>query len=277
MKFTYWLNVAGGMAALVAVGGAGYLAGTAHRPSTADLAPSGRAEATGKPSVDPKLATAIHDYLFEHPEVLPEMSAALQQKQRAAFDAHARQAIDGNRRAIYGDGEDGIAGNPAGRVEVVEFFDYQCPFCKQLGPDLAKLAADNPDVRIVYKEFPILGGGSVVAARAALASVRQGKYTVLHDALIADRTPEHQLDEGRILDIARTAGLDVERLRADMASPDVAAKVDANLALGQKLGISGTPDLIVHDQVLQGLLPYDQLRKLVADKAAADLASGGIR
>ena len=228
----------------------------------ADRAPNSTADI-----VRPSLGTAIHDYLMAHPEVLPEMSAALQQKQRAAFDQQAGQALAQNQTAVFEDHMDGFAGPTNAPKVVVEFFDAQCPFCKQIAPDLARLLSEDREIRVIFKEFPILGGGSLIAAKAGLAAAKQGKYAPFHDALMADKTAEGQLGEGRIFEIAQAAGLDLARLKADMALPEIDAKISANLALGKKLGISGTPDLIVAGRVVPGLLPYDQIRKMLQDQA----------
>jgi len=223
-------------------------------------------------SVVTDLGPVIHEYLMSHPEVLPAMSAALQQQQRARFDAQAKQALSENAQAIFGDAADGSAGATAAGKVVVEFFDAQCPFCKQLAPDLARLLSDDHEVRIIYKEFPILGGASLTAAKAGLAAAKQGKYAAFHDALMADKTAEGQLGEDRILQIAQAVGLDIGRLKADMASPETEAKISHNLELGKKLGLSGTPDLIVAGHVISGFLPYDQIRKKLAVAPGAEAA-----
>jgi protein-disulfide isomerase len=212
---------------------------------------------------------AAHAYLMAHPEVLMEMSQALRQKQQAAQQEQARLGLSQQRAAIFADPTDPVAGNPAGTVTVVEFFDAECPYCKKLAPDLERLIAETKDLRVIYKEFPILGPGSRIAATAALAAMRQGKYEAFHRALMADRTPEHQLAEPRILDIAKSVGVDVPRLKKDMAAPEIAAKIAATIDLAHHLGINGTPGLIVGDRLVSGAMPYPALVQAVDEARAA--------
>lgn len=216
----------------------------------------------------------VHDYLIAHPEVLIEMSQALREKQQAAAQEKARQGIVQNRAALYSDPADPVAGNPSGTITVVEFFDAECPFCKRLAPDLQRLIAENKGVRLVYKEFPILGPGSVTAAKAALASIRQGKYEAFHNALMADATPEHQLTEAHIMEIAKSVGLDTVRLKADMASPEVAAKIYSNRALAQALGVTATPGLVIGDRMVAGALPYPALLQAIDEARNTAQADG---
>jgi protein-disulfide isomerase len=207
--------------------------------------------------------TTIHDYLTRHPEVLMEMSQALQAKQQAAAAERAKQGIERNRAALFSNPADPVAGNPAASVTIVEFFDAECPFCKKVAPDLARLVAEDPDVRLVFKEYPILGPGSFVAAKAALASMAQGKYEAFHNALMADQTPEHQLAEPRIMAIARSVGLDVKRLKDDMGAGEIETAINGNRALAQAVGITGTPGLIIGDKMVPGAMPYDALKQAV--------------
>lgn len=215
--------------------------------------------------------TMVHDYLTAHPEVLMEMSQALRAKQMAAQQERAKAAIAQHRAEVFSDATDPAVGAAAGSgtVTVVEWFDSQCPWCKRLAPDLERLVAENKNVRLVYKEFPILGPGSETAAKAALASLRQGKYEAFHNALMADKTPEHQLAEPRILEIAKSIGLDIRALKADMVAPDIAAKVTANMALAKTIGISATPGLLIGDRLMPGAARYQALQQAVAEARTA--------
>ncbi len=229
-----------------------------------DIGPDSQCPVDGEARRD-QLDASIHDYLTRHPEVLMEMSAALRQKQRAAMEEKAKQALADNHAALFDDPADPVVGNPKGDVTVIEFFDAECPYCKKLAPDLRRLMAVDPGVKLIYKEFPILGPGSMAAAKAALAARRQGKYEAFHDALMADATPEHQLAEPRILQIAKAAGLDVARLKTDMASPEIAAKIAANIDLARKIGLTGTPGLIIGGSLVPGAMPYEALKQAVAE------------
>jgi protein-disulfide isomerase len=207
----------------------------------------------------------VHDYLISHPEVIGEAQHALAMKLAADRIGQGRRAIAQNQEAVFRDGSDPVLGNPAGDVTVVAVTDYQCPYCKALTPNLDLLLAADPGIRLVIKEFPILGPGSEMAARYALASARQGQYAAFHAALMADKTPEHQLDQGRIEAIATSLGLDLMRLKTDAESPAIVAKIAANRQLVQKLGISGTPGLIFGDQIQGGVMSLDMMKKAVSE------------
>ena len=212
---------------------------------------------------------AVHKALIEHPEWLQEMSEALQHKQQAQRDAQLKRAIAANRESLHGLKDDPIVGAADGDVTIVEFFDYQCPFCKRLAPEVEKLIKTDSRVRVVYKEFPILDPASAIAAKAALAAQAQDKYEAFHNALLADTTKEHELTEVHIVEVAKTVGIDVDRLKADMAKPELDAQIAANRQLAQSIGITGTPGLIIDDGLVPGALPYDRLVQLVAQQRGA--------
>ena len=237
------------------------------------LAPQAK-DAPGQAAAPPASAAldaALHDYLLAHGDVVLQALQENQKRQQAARAEQAREAIVRDRAALLADPTDPVVGNPSAAVTVVEFFDAECPFCKREAPALKRLYAEDPSVRVVYKDFPILGPGSVAAAKAALAAMRQGRYEVFHDALMADATPEHQLSEPRILAIARSSGLDVARLRRDMAAPEIAAKIAANIDLARKLGITGTPGVIIlgpgpnSGRLLPGAISLAALKTAVAE------------
>src|SRR5579859_4773958 len=187
---------------------------------------------------------AIHEYLVAHPEMLREISVKLMEKDRADQEAQFEQALPEIRERLLAVDQQASSGNPKGDITIVEFYDVECPFCKALTPELDRLVKDDEYVRVVYREFPILGPASVVGARAEIAAEKQGLYGKLHAALMADRTPEHQLDEKHIFDLAGSVGLDVVRLKRDMEDPQIEKRIEANKADAAKLAISGTPGLI---------------------------------
>ncbi|MDX2145728.1 MAG: DsbA family protein [Rhodospirillaceae bacterium] len=159
-----------------------------------------------------------------------------------------------------------VLGNANGDITIVTFFDYQCPFCKANEPRILQLLKDDPKVRFVTKDFPILGPASIVAAKAALASVRQGKHEALHNAMMAYRG---KLDDGIIFTLAESAGLDVARLKADMTAPEIADQLLANMNLARALKISVVPGYIVEDKVLSGLSNKTETAKInFADEVA---------
>ena len=191
----------------------------------------------------------VRTYLLEHPEVIADAINRLQERQAQQDTAQVTAELKAHADEVFRDPDSPVGGNPEGDVTLVEFFDYNCPYCRQMAPVMTQAETDDPQLRIVYKEFPILGPGSVVAAKAALAANKQGKYVAFHRALYQIRGP---VEESKVLDAAATMGLDVDRLKADMQDPAIAGVVDRNLKLAQALRISGTPGFVIGDQILVG-------------------------
>ena len=207
----------------------------------------------------------VHDYLIEHPEVLLEAEQALRAK-RAEEEARRDQAaIREHRDALFADPEAPVAGNPDGALALVEFFDYRCGYCRRVKPVLDTLLAENGDLRLIHKEFPILGPESTLAARAALASRAQGGYAAFHDALMGAEEP---LDHARVFETARAVGLDAERLARDMADPAVDAALARNAVLAEALGIAATPSFVIGERVVRGAPAPAQFRAIVEDARA---------
>ena len=202
----------------------------------------------------------VHDYLVKHPEVLVEAANALHEQQDQAEAEDRRKALRENHAALFDDAETPVIGNPKGDVTVVEFFDYACPYCKSVDGSLRALLKEDGNIRLVLKEFPVLGPGSVVASEAALAARAQGKYEPFHDALLATRG---QLSEEVVLNVARSVGLDVDRLKADMAKPDITSILKAAHELAESLAIRGTPAFVVGDEVYPGALDLPTLKRMV--------------
>jgi protein-disulfide isomerase len=149
---------------------------------------------------------------------------------------------------------------------MVEFFDYHCGYCRAMQPSLETMMSQEGKVRFVFKEFPILGPDSITAAKAALASERQGRYLEMHQALMRAK----DLSMSGVMEVARDVGLDTKRLAKDMESPEVQAVIDRNLALAQTLGINGTPSFVVGDQLVPGAVPVAQLAQLIDKERAAE-------
>lgn len=204
----------------------------------------------------------IHDYLMHHPEVILDAVESLEQKRQDEAQQAAKSAITERRDDLLNDSDSPVAGNPQGDVTIVEFFDYRCPYCKQVEPALTQLLKDDGKLRFVYKEFPILGPDSVVASHAALAARKQNKYHELHAALMRARGT---LDEATVMKIATEAGLDATRLKADMSSPEVERTIARNIELAHALNITGTPGFVVGRQLVPGAVDLPTLKSLVAD------------
>ncbi|MBA2651495.1 MAG: DsbA family protein [Tatlockia sp.] len=183
----------------------------------------------------------VHDYLVNNPEILLEASQALQQKQQKQMQVQAQAAIQSNSEQLFNDSFT-VIGNPKGNVTLVEFFDYQCIHCKQMSPIIGELIKQNPNLRVIYKEFPIFGNTSEEASKAALAAAMQGKYLALHSALLK---LDGRLTSEMIMDAAKSAGLDLAKLKTDMDSKTVTDALEANRQLAEKLHLMGTPAFIV--------------------------------
>ena len=197
---------------------------------------------------DKAFGDKVRAYLLEHPEVIQEAMGKLQAKEEATAAAVAQAALGRNRPALERDARDPVGGNAKGKVVLTEFFDYRCPYCKASAPELPALLKRHPDVRLVYKEFPILSPESDMAARLALAAGRQGKYEAAHQGLM--KAPK--LDDATTAAVLTQAGVDVAKARVDAQSPEITAQIADIHALGREIGVTGTPAFIVGDKVENG-------------------------
>lgn len=181
----------------------------------------------------------------------------------SATDAEAGEASSRTgpyEDALFHDPTSPVAGNPEGDVTIVEFFDYNCPYCRKVAPMIAEFSRNDPKLRIIYKEFPVLGPDSMYAAQAALAARLQNRYHEFHRALMQ---ASGSLAEEQILQIAREVGLDTTKLKANMRDPAIAEAIERNLALARELGLFATPSLVIDGQVLQGAVKRDKLEELI--------------
>jgi protein-disulfide isomerase len=204
----------------------------------------------------------VRNYLLEHPEVLVEALQRYQQQQQIDAAGQDRAAIAAHRDALLSDEAAPVGGNPEGDVTLVEFFDYNCPYCRRVAPAVLEAEQKDPQLRVVYKEFPILGPNSDYAARAALAAHRQSqeKYIELHKALMAS---SGVVDEARVLEAAASVGLDLGRRKAGMEDPAIAEAIARNLALAEALRITGTPGFVIGDVVFRGATDTATLAGLI--------------
>ena len=221
-----------------------------------------RSDATTAMASD-EFGRRVRDYLFEHPEVIMEAVGKLEARNRSAEASEAQTTLKARGDEVFRDPASPVGGNPTGDVTMVEFFDYNCPYCRRVANPMRETMAGDPNLRVVYKEIPILGPNSVLAAKAALAAHRQGRYVAFHEALMQAKGVA---DEASALRVAAEIGLDVERLKADMADAAIQSAIDRNLRLAQALRISGTPGFVIGDQILRGATDAATLRRLV-DKA----------
>ncbi|WP_342236204.1 DsbA family protein [Inquilinus sp. OTU3971] len=228
--------------------------------AAAIAAPSASAQQAIDPGQKQAIEQIVRDTIRAHPEIVVEALDAYQAKKEA--EDHSAQAKTLTSRAdeIFRSPSSPVIGNPEGDVTLVEFFDYQCPYCKRVQPDLERLLKEDSGLRVVMKEFPILGPVSVAAAQASLAAQRQGKYLDFHMKLMAVKG---QLTEAVIYETAKQVGLDIDRLSQDMRDPSVAAELRANGDLAQALGVQGTPAFIINNQLIPGAIGYDPLKSLI--------------
>jgi protein-disulfide isomerase len=200
----------------------------------------------------------VRDYVLTHPEILPEAMQKLQERE-------VGKAVAANRSGIETPFAGAWAGNPQGDVTLVAYMDYACGYCRASLPAIEKLLADDPKVRIVYRELPILSPGSRTAAEWALAAAEQGKFRPFHAALYA----QSGLGEDAIARAAATAGLDIARARTTAGSQAVAQEIARNMQQAGQLGVTGTPTWVVGNQMLSGAIGYEGLSAAVAKARAA--------
>jgi len=204
---------------------------------------------------------AIERYIRAHPEVIEQSLQGLLAKREAELRDHQKTALVTKQKELLYDPASPVSGNLKGEITLVEFYDYRCGFCKKAASAVTELQKVDPRVRVVYKDLPILGEPSELAAKAALASQAQGKHQAFHEALLASHA---DMSKDAILKIAVKVGLDAKRLEADMANSKWQTVIDKNRALARELGISGTPGFIVGNELVPGWLDLNGLKELIA-------------
>lgn len=213
-------------------------------------------------SPDKALGRSIRDYLMANPEVLVEAMQELERKQDSQRDTMAQKGIAEHEKELLADPESPITGNPSGDVTVVEFNDYQCPYCKRSYSVIKAVLAKDGKVKVILKDLPILGEASRIAALAALAARNQQKHEALHNALMEFNG---KLDRDRIMQIAGSVGLDTQQLQKDMDDPKLKEILDRNMALATALGVRGTPAFVIGKQFVPGAVDGDALKQLIED------------
>jgi protein-disulfide isomerase len=251
----------------------GALPGLASAATQPQTTPAQTAPATAMPTgvfndtQRAEIETIIHDYLTQkHPEVMAEGLQTLQKRDQEEADAKTKQAVGDAHDRVYNDARSPVGGNPKGDVTVVEFYDYQCGYCKMSEAAVEKLLKTDKNVKFIYKDFPILGPSSAEAAKASLASMKQGKFQAFHDALMKatfSHGAKPDEDKETIAKTAKEVGMDVDKLKKDMGDKDVTDEINDNLKLGQDIGVRGTPMFVINDQVFPGAMQEEQLEQAV--------------
>lgn len=224
-----------------------------------------KARAQGfSPEQRTEIEAIIKNYLVKHPEVIEEVLREMEKRQTVAEAEKATRAIADNAELLFGSPRHVVLGNPSGDVTMVEFFDYNCGFCKRALSDMLELMKADPKLKIVLKEFPVLGDPSFEAAQVAVAVGMQDKsgkkYLDFHQRLLNARGTANR---ARALAAAKEAGLDMARLEKDMASADVKATLDENLKLAAPLGINGTPSYVIGKELIVGAVGLDALKEKI--------------
>jgi protein-disulfide isomerase len=208
-----------------------------------------------------EIESIVKNYLVQHPEAVQDALDALDKRQKQADAEKARATIVENKATLFNSTHQVVLGNPQGNVTMVEFFDYNCGFCKRALPDMVDLLKTNSDLKFVLKEFPVLGEGSVEAAHVAVAARMQDstgkKYIEFHQKLLGGRGPA---DKARALAVAKEVGFDMPRIEKDMDSDEVKKTIDEDMKLADALGVSGTPTYVVGDEVVVGAVGLDELK-----------------
>lgn len=230
-------------------------------PIAALLLAAGAAAAADAPDKR-AMDEAIRSYLLEHPEVIIQSLEKFEQKQRARQEQAAAEAMTSRKDDLYNHPMTPVTGNPKGDVTIVEFFDYQCGYCKRAMQTVLEVQKEDPRVRIAWKELPILGPASEFAARAAMAAKRQDKYLDFHVAVMGNRGP---LTPDTVFQLAGKAGISVDRLKRDMEDPAIDKYLRDTLLLAQQLGITGTPGFVIGGKLVPGAIDKDQIKQLIAE------------
>lgn len=223
---------------------------------------SGQAVAKNIDDTDtPAIEQIVKDYLMKNPEIIREALQELERRTAEEEQQRQKKLVSENRDLLVDPAYSFVAGNVNGDITVVEFFDYNCPYCRQAYKDLDKLLEEDKNVRVVLKEYPILGEASKQASLAALAARKQNKYMEFHTALLSAKG---RINDEQITTIAKQVGLDVDQLQKDMKSKEIEDILNKNIEVGLKLGINGTPTFIFNDEVIPQVLPYEAMKEFIA-------------
>ena len=195
----------------------------------------------------------IRNYILEYPEIIPEAVEVLRFRQNIS-------RIKDSQNLLYNDGYSFVAGNKNGDVTLVEFYDYNCGYCKQVPDVLARLIEEDKNLKVIFKELPILAETSQFASVAAMASMKQGKFSKFHSAMMKNK---RALTEDLILKIATDSGIDEAQLLIDMEDPKIEENIMKTKYLVQNIGISGTPGFVIGNQIIPGFIPYEKLKAII--------------
>ncbi len=244
------------------------LASAAHAQAPAPAAAPATPAAAGAPVTRDQLPALVREVLLNDPQILTDAIQKMRDKQLADQQQKAKEAVLANKNELFNDPSTPSIGDPkVTDINIVQFFDYHCGYCKRFLGDITKLVAEDKKVRVIFKEYPILSEDSVTASRAALAvnRIAKDKYFPFHTALMAHKG---KFDEKAIMDIAQKLGIDGAKLKTEMQSADVSAALEKDRKLGEALGVTGTPSVIVGEEMQEGAVPLEELKKIIAAQRA---------
>lgn len=208
-----------------------------------------------------EIVRILRDALVKDPSILRDAVEALQASEKGQEEASAKASLAANRDQLI-DSADPVAGNPNGNVTIVEFFDVRCSYCKRLEAPMAELLKQDPNIRLVYKDLPVLGPASVLGARALLAAQKQGRYEPMRNALMHTDIP---ITRDSLRAEAEQLKLDWPKMSQDMDAPDIDARIQKNMKLATALGIQGTPAMVIGNTLIPGAIDLQELKRVVAD------------
>jgi len=195
------------------------------------------------------------------PSIVISAAQEYQAKEEAKITAKGKEAIKTESKNIFNNPTSPVTGNPKGNINIVEFFDYSCGYCKRAQETIKKILKEDKNVRFIFKELPIFGHSSIKVSKAALASVAQGKYVEFHMALMSSKK---RLNEKEVMKIAKNIGLDTDKLKKEMNNPKIEAIIKENKELAIKLGVNGTPGFIIDKTLYAGAMPYKKMKEEIA-------------
>jgi protein-disulfide isomerase len=207
----------------------------------------------------------VREYILQHPEVLMQSVRAFQERDRLAAQHRSNAAVATNRRELFGDPTSPVTGRADAEIAIVQFFDYKCGYCRRVSPTLSKLLEEHKNVRVIFKELPILDAESHMASRAALAAARQGAYEAFHQRLISLNGP---ITPAIIEDIGRELGLDLAGLKNDMSSPEVDAILAENQRLANAIGVQSTPSFVIGSELISGAMDLSRFEELISKNSS---------
>ncbi|MGY8985898.1 MAG: DsbA family protein [Sphingomonadales bacterium] len=213
-----------------------------------------------------QIEAIVKEYILNHPEIIPEAIDILKEREAKKKQDTLKLTIDLKRSQIERDGFSMVGGNPNGDITITEFYDYRCPFCSRSHPDILRLLANDKNLRIVYKQFPVKDRPgepqtSLKASQMAISAYRQGKFEEFHNLALTEGTG---LTDLKLRVIAKKVGLDKEKLKADLEDPEIIDQIRQNISLARELGISGTPTFVIGTDIIVGARDYDLLKDAIS-------------